>query len=103
MEEQRLSYSEMVTGRGRNDTTEEDDVSDDDEQGDKCDDPRCPKILLTKEEKRSLRRPWRQSLIVKVLGRKVGYNFLHNRLKAMWRPKARMELIALENDYFIVS
>ncbi|XP_031120941.1 uncharacterized protein LOC116024180 [Ipomoea triloba] len=37
------------------------------------------------------------------MGRKVGYAYLLRRLNSLWRPKGRMELIALDNDYFLVK
>ncbi|XVF81050.1 hypothetical protein PTKIN_Ptkin15bG0125300 [Pterospermum kingtungense] len=55
-----------------------------------------------KAEKIRLRRPWSQTLIIKVMGRSVGYNYL-NRLKVLWKPKSAIDLIALENEYFLVK
>ncbi|XP_019175434.1 PREDICTED: uncharacterized protein LOC109170738 [Ipomoea nil] len=66
------------------------------------DDPLCPKIRLTKEEVEMIRAPWRKSLIIKVMGRRVGYAYMLRRLTAMWKPKGGMDLIALENDYYLV-
>ncbi|XP_019182142.1 PREDICTED: uncharacterized protein LOC109177287 [Ipomoea nil] len=74
-----------------------DESSDEEEE-----DPLCPTIRLTKEEVEAIRAPWRLSLIVKVMGRKVGYAYLLRRLTAMWKPKGRMDLIAIDNDYFLV-
>lgn len=107
----RISYSEMLAGnstqphrkdpgdsiRGVVYPDSHDDVYDKEEDKDYC-----PLICLTKEEKKSLRDRWRQSLIVKLWGRKIGYNFLQKKLQSMWRPKAFMDLVALENDYFLV-
>lgn len=62
-----------------------------------------PSYPLTKKEKVRLRAPWRQSLIVKVMGRKIGYTYLLRRLSTIWHPKSKMDLINLENDYFIVK
>lgn len=33
----------------------------------------------------------------------MGYNFLLRRLQSLWKPKALMDLIALENEYFLVK
>nr|GLL29927.1 uncharacterized protein LOC109169411 [Ipomoea trifida] len=65
------------------------------------DDPLCPTIRFSAKEMDQIRAPWRQSLIIKVMGRRVGYAYLLRRLNTMWHPKGRMELIALENDYFL--
>lgn len=61
-----------------------------------------PLMCLMKEEKRSLHERWRESLIIKLWGRKVGYNYLLKKLQSMWKPKAFVDLVALENDYFLV-
>lgn len=94
------SSEEEITAR----KTEIDLVSDDEkEDNDMEDEPDCPAITLTKEEKVRLRKPWKQSLIIKVMGNKVGYAYLLRRLNTIWHPKSRMELITLENDYFLVK
>ncbi|EOY10263.1 Uncharacterized protein TCM_025636 [Theobroma cacao] len=43
-----------------------------------------PHIRLTKEEKRRIRRLWRNTLIVKLLGREISYTYLCNRVKQLW-------------------
>lgn len=102
-----FSYKNILTGTeggNQKEKLEEDLVSDDENEDKKKEgDPECPAIKLTKKEKLRLRKPWRQSLIIKVMGRKVGYAYLLNRLNTIWHPKSRMELITLENDYFLVK
>ncbi|XP_031124347.1 uncharacterized protein LOC116027061 [Ipomoea triloba] len=78
--------------------TEAEELSDDED-----DDPTCPTIRYSAKEKEQIQEPWRQSLIVTVMGRRVGYAYLLRRLTSMWRPKGRMDLIALDNDYFLVK
>uniref|UniRef100_A0A6N2LWJ1 CCHC-type domain-containing protein n=1 Tax=Salix viminalis TaxID=40686 RepID=A0A6N2LWJ1_SALVM len=48
-----------------NDCISEDDDDDSDEED-------CPVIKLTVEEKKRIRAPWKQTLIIKLMGRKVG-------------------------------
>lgn len=40
---------------------------------------------------------------MKLLGRTAGYNYLIRCIKALWHPKSHIELVALDNDYFIVK
>lgn len=47
--------------------------------------------------------PWKNSLIVKLIGRSHTLNFLAARLKLKWRPKGGMNIVDLVNNYFIVS
>nr|GME21591.1 uncharacterized protein LOC109157058 [Ipomoea batatas] len=60
-------------------------------------DPTYPTIRLSAEENKRIREPWRQTLIIKVIGRKVGYAYLMRRLNSMWRKhlwKSKKRLIA---------
>ncbi|XP_073273316.1 uncharacterized protein [Primulina huaijiensis] len=36
------------------------------------------------------------------MGRSIGYNYIFRRIEALWKPKAPIDLVALDNDYFIV-
>lgn len=60
-------------------------------------------MTLTKEEKRRLRKPWKHTLIVKVWGRQVGYAHLLRRITMLWKPKAKLDLIAMENNYYLAK
>ena len=53
-------------------------ISDEEKEGEEEDetDPNCPEIELSKEEKAGLRRPWKRTLIIKLVGRTIGYNLL---------------------------
>ena len=43
-------------------------------------DPFCPIIQITKEEKVEICKPWKLALIVKLLGKRLSMQFLHSRL-----------------------
>ncbi|XP_031120215.1 uncharacterized protein LOC116023359 [Ipomoea triloba] len=62
-----------------------------------------PIITVTKAEKERLRRPWRRSLIIRVLGRKVNYSYLQQRLQRMWKLEGVFDLIAISHDYYIAK
>lgn len=47
--------------------------------------------------------PWRKGVIVKLLGRKIDYKALENRLKQMWVRKGIFTIIDLGDGYFIVT
>ncbi|XVF80636.1 hypothetical protein PTKIN_Ptkin15bG0090000 [Pterospermum kingtungense] len=98
----------LLRDRGRGSTSalwdDEGLVSDDDEEVNiKEEEEECPTIRLTKEEKIRLRQLWCQTLIGKVLRRSVGYNTLLRRIMALWRPKLKIEMVAIENDYFLIK
>ncbi|XP_048494798.1 uncharacterized protein LOC125494935 [Beta vulgaris subsp. vulgaris] len=78
------------------------DLSDDDElPAGMVDDPRCPAILLSKEEKRRLRQPWKHALIIKMFNGKVGYMSLMKRLKRKWELKGGVTLTDIGHEFFI--
>ena len=41
----------------------------------------CPKIKLSKEEKIRIRKPWKRTFIIKLLGRSIGYKTLWSRME----------------------
>lgn len=79
----------------------EEPISDDEKDSQEDDEEDCPVISLSKEEKARLRKPWNQTLILMVWGHTVNYNYLLRRLRTLWHPKASMDLIAMENDYYL--
>lgn len=65
-------------------------------------DPLCPVIPVTKKEIQEACKPWRKAIIIKLLGERVGLNFLTGRLARLWHPTGEMEVIDLDHDFFIV-
>nr|POF27371.1 hypothetical protein CFP56_14488 [Quercus suber] len=52
-------------------------------------------MKFSKELKHEIRSPWSHALIVKVYGRSVGFNFIHNKLLSMWKPTRRLGFVGL--------
>ena len=65
------------------------------------DDSECPSFILTKEEKGRIRRPWKRTLIIKLLGQIIGYMLLYKKIYEMWKPRALMDLVAMDNGFFL--
>nr|GME19896.1 uncharacterized protein LOC109156274 [Ipomoea batatas] len=82
---------------------EEELISDEESMDQDKANPNCPVIPVTKEEKTHLRCPWRRTLIIRVLRRKVAYSYLLQRLQKMWKPEVSFDLSAINQDYFLVS
>ncbi|KAJ4825917.1 hypothetical protein Tsubulata_044972, partial [Turnera subulata] len=104
----KTSYKELLLGyAAKNSEMEEEPeepedfevYSDSDSDGE---DPDCPTIRLSAAEKRRLYRNWRYALIVKVLGKKVGYRFLQNQLHTIWTTSRAFTIADLGNDFYIV-
>ena len=55
------------------------------------------------ERKASIRAKWTKALIVKVVGKALGYQFLFSKLMALWKPSGRLDCIALGKDFFLTQ
>ncbi|MCH94654.1 hypothetical protein A2U01_0015617, partial [Trifolium medium] len=90
------SYRSKVTGvseengnQGR--FQEDDDEREEEEEGEEMKveehtigEYACPEFVFSKTEEKRIYRPWRRGVIVKLLGRRIGYKALETRLKQMW-------------------
>jgi hypothetical protein len=110
------SYRDTVLGTAKQGRTrgvdveeeEEDEDGDGDMEGMKVEervigDYECPEFIFSKKEEKRLYRPWRRGVVVKLLGRRIGYKALETRLKQMWVRKGVINIIDLSNDYYLVA
>ncbi|XP_058725763.1 uncharacterized protein LOC131597062 [Vicia villosa] len=110
-----ISFRDIITGQGRKETLddvvleEEGDGIMEDTAGDIIIEEEwiggyeCPRFSFSAEEEERMQRPWRRGVIVKLLGRRIGYKALENRLNQMWVRKGVISIIDLSNDYFLVA
>ncbi|KAH9735625.1 reverse transcriptase domain-containing protein [Citrus sinensis] len=61
-----------------------------------------PSIKFSARIQEKLIQPWKNSVVVKLLGRTIGYKALCARLASMWKPSMGYSVIDLENNYFLV-
>ncbi|KAJ4828190.1 hypothetical protein Tsubulata_015455 [Turnera subulata] len=59
-------------------------------------------IELSETFKSRLDKQWQNSVIVKLLGRTIGYKALCGRIQTLWNPRGKFRVIDLLNNYFIV-
>lgn len=62
-----------------------------------------PSIGFSKKVHAQLIKPWQHAVVVKLLGRHIGYKALCNWLETLWSSTLGFSIIDLENDYFIFS
>ncbi|KAF7811990.1 ribonuclease H [Senna tora] len=60
-------------------------------------------FTLNDREWRRLNRPFRKSLIIKLLGKTVGFKFLLRKVNQLWGRTDEVELVDLGNDYFLAK
>ncbi|KAL4324940.1 hypothetical protein GQ457_11G023650 [Hibiscus cannabinus] len=61
-----------------------------------------PSIRFSNRVHERIDRNMRNAIIVRLLGRSIGYATLLNKMRAMWNPEGDIQLIDIENNYFIV-
>lgn len=59
-------------------------------------------VNLSGARKASIRAQWTNALIVKVVGKTVGYQFPSSRIMSLWKPVGRLVCVDLEKDFFLV-
>ncbi|CAN0892044.1 hypothetical protein LINGRAPRIM_LOCUS124, partial [Linum grandiflorum] len=47
--------------------------------------------------------PLGNSLVVRLVGKTVGIQYMYNRLKGMWKPEGRLMMVGLDNDMVLAS
>lgn len=60
-----------------------------------------PHIEVSEEQRKKLRSPWKKTLIVKLLGKSLGFNFIYSKLRQKWAIIGDFSLIDLGKDYYI--
>ena len=61
-----------------------------------------PTICFSNRVKSILASKMENSVIVKLLGKSIGYKTLHSRLISLWKPTSEFQIVDLDNGYFIV-
>ncbi|KAK9205125.1 hypothetical protein WN943_015392 [Citrus x changshan-huyou] len=61
-----------------------------------------PSIRFSARLHAKLSEPWKNSVIVKLLGRTIGYRALCTRLNVMWKSAMGFSVIDLENNFYLV-
>ncbi|KAF7833197.1 ribonuclease H [Senna tora] len=62
-----------------------------------------PKVMIDDSIMKELSGVWDNTIIIKVLGRDVGYKYLLNRVKSLWKIKEGFEMIDVGRGYFQVT
>nr|POE95002.1 hypothetical protein CFP56_27067 [Quercus suber] len=58
-------------------------------------------LTLSREDKICIRSQWSKALIIKNFGRTMRYQFLSQRVRELWAPTGRLDLVDLGHDYFL--
>ncbi|KAJ4833644.1 hypothetical protein Tsubulata_001267 [Turnera subulata] len=58
--------------------------------------------MLSDSFKHRLSKPWEQAVVVKLLGRAIGYKTLYSKIQSLWKRKGPFKIIDLEINYYLV-
>lgn len=47
--------------------------------------------------------PWREALVVKFLGKMIGYPVMKDRLKKLWKLNGGFDMLDVDNGYYTVK
>jgi hypothetical protein len=47
--------------------------------------------------------PWKEALVIKLLGKNVGYNMMKDRLKTLWKLTGGFEIMDVDNGFYMVK
>ncbi|KAL4340432.1 hypothetical protein GQ457_08G019370 [Hibiscus cannabinus] len=61
-----------------------------------------PEIQFSDHVHKAIDKKLANSVVIRLLGRSIGYRALLNRIQSMWNPSGDMILIDLDNDYYLV-
>ncbi|XP_057432231.1 uncharacterized protein LOC130724985 [Lotus japonicus] len=67
------------------------------------DNPLLPKIVVDREVIENMVSPWKNALVISLLGKKLGYRLMKNKLMSLWRLSGECDLIDVDNGFYIVK
>jgi hypothetical protein len=62
-----------------------------------------PRVSMDDKLFQDLCNPWKEALVVKLLGKNVGYNMMKDRLKTLWRLAGGFEIMDVDNGFYMVK
>lgn len=62
-----------------------------------------PSITFSDRVKEFIKRRMAKPIIVKLLGGRIGFNALLNKISMLWNTQGQFQLMDLENDFYLVS
>ncbi|KAE8706599.1 hypothetical protein F3Y22_tig00110391pilonHSYRG00023 [Hibiscus syriacus] len=76
---------------------------DDSDEEEECEGDDIPTIKIPQELKEKLRKPWRKTLIIKILGKTVAYKTLISRVTNLWKLEGEFECIDLGYGFYAIK
>lgn len=62
-----------------------------------------PKVYLDEGYFTELCSPWKEALVVKLLGKTIGYTVLKDRLQKLWKLQGGFDMMDIDNIFYMVK
>lgn len=62
-----------------------------------------PRVKLDDKVFNDLCEPWRDALVITLLGKTVGYRVMKDRLEKLWKPQGGFDILDVDNGYYMVK
>lgn len=62
-----------------------------------------PKVTLDKSVFKELCSPWKDSLVIKLLGKSISYNMMKEKLNKVWKPAGGFDILDVDNGFYMVK
>ncbi|XP_057432217.1 uncharacterized protein LOC130724970 [Lotus japonicus] len=67
------------------------------------DNPMLPRIRVDRSVIETMCAPWKEALVVCLLGKRLGYRTMKAKLDSTWKPTAGFELMDVDNEFYLVT
>ncbi|XP_057457271.1 uncharacterized protein LOC130748133 [Lotus japonicus] len=64
---------------------------------------RLPKVFLDKSVTDNMYSPWKESLVVSLLGKTLGFRTMRTKLSNIWRLAGEFDLLDVDNGFYLVK
>lgn len=64
---------------------------------------RLPRVFVADSVIENLSSPWKEALVVKVLGKSLGYALMRKKLQVLWKPKEGFEIFDVDHGVLMVK
>lgn len=62
-----------------------------------------PQVQLNEKHFADLCELWRDALVIKLLGKLVGYRVMKEQLQRLWKPQGGFDILDVDNGYYMVK
>lgn len=67
------------------------------------DNPLLPKIVVERTVIENMCSPWKDALVVSLLGKRLGYKLMKSKLTSLWRLSGEFDLMDVDNGFYMVK